>query len=169
MAYQVTRPFFPKRIPNERSNLTDQIRNFLYLRPLLCSQRPMDELNFRVADALVSMPKHKESAFSVVAGEVIDPVIFVRRFQTLPDSGPQVYAINPETLGKFKAYDVKATFTYTLCVSPMAPRSIEAVVLNTAGADPLVEAHAPEFADLARGCTVLHFTDADAMRGFVGV
>ena len=126
------------------------------------------ELNFRVADALVSMPKHGEAAFSVVSGELVDAAMFMKRFRTVPDGGPQVYAINQTMLDRFRAYGVKATFRYTLCVSPMAPLTIDAVVLATTGNDPLVPLHAPEFAALAHGCSVIHFTQSGAMRGFVG-
>jgi len=126
-----------------------------------------DTLNHRVADALRSMPMHNEFAFSVVAGNMIDPVLFATRFQTLPDGEPQVYALDAPRLECFKAYEITSTFTYTLCVSPMAPMQVYAVVLNTKGSDPLVPLHAPEFASVAQQRSVIHFVDEAAMRAFV--
>ena len=126
-----------------------------------------DELNSRVADALLSMPKHNESAFCVVAGESINEVIYATRFRCFPDGGPQVYAVAPSLLGHFHAYGIRAMFTYTLCVSPMAPVEVDAVVLDTPGSDPLVPLHAPECADMAEGYSVIHFVDREAMSAFV--
>ena len=126
-----------------------------------------DELNYRVADALLSMPKHSESAFCVIPAESIDPVLFARRFRTLPDGGPQVYALSPSRLELFRGFGIASAFTYTLNVSPMAPVQIHAVVLNTKGSDPLVQLHAPEFAYMARQHLVIHFTNQEAMLAFI--
>ena len=125
------------------------------------------ELNFRVADALLSMPKHNEAAFCVVAGESINLGIFAARFGCFPDGGPQVYAISPSNLERLRGDGILATFAYTLCVSPMAPVEVFAVVLNTKGSDELVQLHAPEYTELANGHLVLHFIDRDAMNTFM--
>jgi hypothetical protein len=126
------------------------------------------KLNSRVADALLSIPKHDESAFCVVSGERVNPVLYASRFNVLPDGGPQVYALKAAQLKHFSAFGVRSTFCYTLCVSPMAPMQVHALVLNTAaGSDPLVQLHAPEFAHEAGGYLVIHFIDEDAMHKFV--
>ena len=131
------------------------------------------ELNLKTADALVTMPKLREFAFSPVRAESVNLLIFVKRTGSLPDGTHQVYALDQHKLRVIgaRASRVIGTFEYVLSVSPLAPRKIWAAVIDIPATsnqpDPLIEIHAAEMAERTIGTTVIHFLDEGRMRDFV--
>ncbi len=131
------------------------------------------QLNLKTADALVTMPRLREPAFSPVHFKSINMYIFVRRTGELPDGSHQVYALDMKKLRIIsgQATRVRATFTYVLSLSPLAPKTIWAVVTDIDATkdepDPIVAIHASGMAQHTVGKTVIHFVDEGRMRDFV--
>ena len=133
------------------------------------------ELNAKVADALRTMPYHKDTALTTIPGEAIHLPLFLARHGEFPDKGAQVYSFNAASLKSLclrmpaEEKNVVARFEYTLCVSPMSPRRIHALAITSSsrtGMDPLTLMHAPEHAPNTDGSLVLHFTDQPSMHWF---
>ena len=133
-------------------------------------------LNFKTANALLTMPERKEYAFSSVHYNNLNLETYARRMGEMPDGSHQVYALDSDKLdviiqhpdGPVKVVNV---FTYTLCISPMSPRKIWAVVTDIGTTvpvfDPLIALHAEDRAHETMGRTVFHFVDEKAMKEFV--
>jgi hypothetical protein len=133
------------------------------------------DLNAKIADTLRTMPEHKEMAFATVHSEQIHLPLFVMRHGVVPDNSYQVYSFNKGSLDQLASRllpeekAVLGAFDYTLCVSPMSPRRLFALLLSCTtprGVDPIVLLHAPEFAKHTDGTMVLHFVDEPSMRAF---
>ena len=135
----------------------------------------MDEqLNFKIADALMTMPEMGEYAFSPVHAKSINLPIYVERTGQLPDGGHQVYALDNVKLdviirsGKLSVVD---TFAYILNVSPLSSRTIWAAVTDIKATpdepDPIIALHCEDRAQDTMGRTVMHFVNESEMRAFV--